>query len=99
VGIENSDGTLGASYYYAPASGGSHVGTAPKVATDILSSAPPSQAVTFSLKLTGPLSQPKLTDVATLTNSTNTETQQAAVSVQLVTSFGNNKEYFPLIGR
>jgi hypothetical protein len=94
VGIENSDGTLGANYYYAPASG-STTGTAPVVGTDVLSSAPPSQPLTFSLKVTGPFSQFKVTDIATLTNSNNSETQQAALTVPFQTS----TNFFPLINR
>jgi minor extracellular serine protease Vpr len=94
VGIENSAGTLGANYYYAPASG-SPAGTAPVVGTDVLSSAPPNQLLTFSLKVTGPISQFKVTNVATLTNSTNSETQQAALTVPFLTL----PRYLPLINR
>jgi minor extracellular serine protease Vpr len=92
VGIENSDGTLGANYYYAPASG-SPTGTAPVVGTDVLSSIPPNQPLTFSLKVTGPFSLLKVTNIATLTNSTNSETQQAALTVP----FPINTLYMPIV--
>ncbi len=94
VGIENRDGTLGTNYYYAPASGPS-TGTVPVVGTDVLSSVPPSQPLTFSLKVAGPFSQLKVTDVATLTNSTNSETQQAALTVPFLTT----SNFLPLINR